>query len=193
MGARRVGDSKPPPGRIGRAHEWARRCGLGRWRLRQAWLARLWAASTASARSGLRVASARVPARSDTRAMSGRYATSPSALRRRTVLLQYGGPRLGQRRARYVGGLAERSQVAGDALRRGHESDQLHAPGAVRASDSLDLQMRKRLPSALHLQRRRRGQSHGTSRFSWCAVGRVQSLPPWQSDLLRRLTTLDEV
>jgi hypothetical protein len=56
-----------------------------------------------------------------------RYAASPNALRRRTVLFQYGGPRLGERRSTgNVGRLAERGKEADDADWLGHHGDELH-------------------------------------------------------------------
>jgi hypothetical protein len=56
-----------------------------------------------------------------------RYAASPNALRRRTVLFQYGGSRLGERRSTgNVGRLAERGKEADDADWLGHHGDELH-------------------------------------------------------------------
>ena len=67
------------------------------------------------------------------RRVARRYAASPGALRRRTVLFQYGGrgrPPVG-RACWNVGRLAERGEEAGDVPWLGHHGDELQSPQAA--------------------------------------------------------------
>jgi hypothetical protein len=67
------------------------------------------------------------------------YAASPSALRRRTVLFQYGGRNVGVGSASWdVGRLADRGEEAGDAPWLGHHGDELHPTLASRALEDIE-------------------------------------------------------